>query len=75
MAFRLNDADALKCQHCGRDRADCGWSLWMHYDKLPGGWKGSVDRRCRSLDSKAMRMSQDESDSRHPSLLQTNPRS
>ena len=45
MAFRLNDADASTCQHCGKERSECGWSLWMPYDELPGGWKGSIDRR------------------------------
>ena len=31
MAFRLNDAGAPTCQHCGNERAACGWSIWMPY--------------------------------------------
>jgi len=44
-AFKLNDDGAELCQHCGRKRADVGWSIWMDYESLPKGWQGSMDRR------------------------------
>ena len=37
MCFGQNDADATNCQHCGLVKSEAGWSLWMHYDDLPGG--------------------------------------
>merc|ERR1712232_629724 len=45
MAFKLNEAGASLCQHCGRNREDVGWSLWMDYASLPKGWQRSMDRR------------------------------
>ena len=44
-AFKLNEPEAMTCMHCGKERADCGWSRWMGYEELPGGWQHSMDRR------------------------------
>lgn len=35
MCFGQNDDGAILCQHCGKLRAQAGWSLWMHYNDLP----------------------------------------
>eukprot|EP00947_MAST-08B_sp_MAST-8B-sp1_P002785 g2785.t1 len=45
MCFGQNDAGAESCVHCGKARADCGWSLWMDFSELPGGYQHSVTQR------------------------------
>eukprot|EP00928_Gymnodinium_smaydae_P031021 TRINITY_DN22909_c0_g2_i1.p1 TRINITY_DN22909_c0_g2~~TRINITY_DN22909_c0_g2_i1.p1 ORF type:complete len:550 (-),score=64.05 TRINITY_DN22909_c0_g2_i1:136-1785(-) len=44
-AFKLNDEDADTCQHCGKQRETCGWSIWKTYDELPVSWQEAMNRR------------------------------
>ena len=44
MAFRLNDAGTSVCQHCSQEKNKCGWTMWMGYGELTGGWQSSMNR-------------------------------
>ena len=45
MAFRLNDAGTTTCQHCNKEKALCGWTMWMDYEELTSGWQSRMNRR------------------------------
>jgi hypothetical protein len=45
MAFRLNDSGTTVCQHCNKEKDQCGWTMWMDYDQLTGGWQSSMNRQ------------------------------
>eukprot|EP01062_Namystynia_karyoxenos_P045357 TRINITY_DN33678_c0_g1_i1.p1 TRINITY_DN33678_c0_g1~~TRINITY_DN33678_c0_g1_i1.p1 ORF type:complete len:536 (+),score=131.82 TRINITY_DN33678_c0_g1_i1:89-1609(+) len=34
MCFGLNE-DTPNCTHCGKSRAEAGWSIWLPYERLP----------------------------------------
>ena len=38
-------AAAVACTHCGKPRSEAGWSVWLPYGALPGGWRATVQRR------------------------------
>lgn len=44
MCFGMNSCESVECQHCGLSRTECGWSIWVHYDELPGSWKSYASR-------------------------------
>lgn len=50
MCFGMNEAplhtpvDQWICRHCDKTRAEVGWTLWLTYDELPGGWQGHADK-------------------------------
>jgi hypothetical protein len=47
MCFGLNDAsnNSECCVHCGGNRHEVQWTLWLPYEELPNSWKRYVDRQ------------------------------
>eukprot|EP01061_Rhynchopus_euleeides_P047041 TRINITY_DN9229_c0_g2_i2.p1 TRINITY_DN9229_c0_g2~~TRINITY_DN9229_c0_g2_i2.p1 ORF type:complete len:547 (+),score=194.08 TRINITY_DN9229_c0_g2_i2:178-1641(+) len=43
MCFGLNE-DTPQCRHCGKDKADALWSLWVHYDDMPRSVQSLANR-------------------------------
>lgn len=50
MCFGMNEmtigtpSDQVVCSHCGKTKKEAGWTLWLPYERLPGGWQSHVDR-------------------------------
>jgi len=43
--FGMNEPGATTCAACGASQVEAGWSLWLHYDELPGSWQARVTNR------------------------------
>jgi hypothetical protein len=33
------------CQHCGKSMEEAGWSIWLNFDQLPGGFQATLTNR------------------------------
>jgi len=45
MCFGSNPAGTSICQHCQKNREECGWTIWLSYSSLPKRWQKAMDRR------------------------------